>query len=457
MARFTKESRIGVPAKELFRWHASGAAFERLLPPWEKVRVVERTGGIQGGGKAFLEVQQGPILWKWTAVHRDFIPDKQFVDEQVSGPFKKWAHTHQTLENPDGSSLLRDDIDYQAPWGPLGSLLADGYLRHRLERTFTFRHARTRQDLERLHPYAGQKPLRIALTGSAGLVGTALRRFLSCGGHEVWPLVRRIPLEGKREIFWDPVRSAIDRSSLEGMDAVIHLAGENIGAGRWSPKRKEGILQSREQGTRLLVETLAALRNPPKVLLSSSAIGFYGDRGAEVLDEQSPAGHGFLSEVCQAWEAACEPARKAGIRVCHVRTGIVLSPLGGALAKMLPPFWMGGGGVIGSGDQWMSWISLEDLVGIFHFLIHSKDIEGPVNATAPGALTNRDFTKILGRVLGRPTVLPLPGSVVRMIFGEMGQALLLEGQRVEPHKLLKGGFRFLYPELEPALRWELGR
>lgn len=289
------------------------------------------------------------------------------------------------------------------------------------------------------------------------MVGKALVQFLSCGGHEVLPFVRRKLREGEKAIYWDLQKGEVDKAALEGMDAVIHLAGENIGAGRWTAERKDAIRKSREQGTRFLAETLASLKTPPKTLISSSAVGFYGDRAEESLNESSAAGQGFLAEVCRVWEEACEPARKAGIRVVNVRTGIVLSLLGGALAQMLPPFLMGGGGVIGSGRQWMSWVSLEDLVGIFHYALREEAVQGSLNATAPAPLTNRDFTKVLGKVLRRPTLFPLPGFMVKTIFGEMGEALLLEGQRVLPEKLQRAGFRFLHPDLETALRWELGR
>jgi len=457
MPVFEKQSRIEVPVKELFNWHNRPLAFERLTPPWEKIKVVEQKGGIQDGGRVVLEMKQGPFRRRWVAVHGDYVEGSQFVDEQVQGPFAKWVHTHQMLPDTDATSLLKDHIEYRAPLGFLGSLVAGGYIRKKLEKTFSFRHARTQNDLKRYHPYAAQPPLRIAVTGASGLIGHALTTFLSCAGNQVQTLVRRPPKLESQEIFWDPTHRELDKASMESLDAVIHLAGENIGGGRWTSARKELILKSRVEGTRFLCETLASLKHPPKVLVCSSAIGFYGNRGEEVLTEQSPAGQGFLTEVCQAWEAAAEPARKAGIRVVNVRTGIVLSPLGGALAKMLPSFQMGVGGVIGTGNQWMSWISLEDLVGVFHYLIHAEGVSGPVNAVAPHAVTNREFTQILGQVLGRPTVFPLPGFMVKTLFGEMGNALLLEGQRVKPAQLESSGFSFLYPELAPALCWELGR
>ncbi len=296
-------------------------------------------------------------------------------------------------------------------------------------------------------------PLRIAMTGASGLVGHSLTSFLVARGNLVVPLERK---QGGPGIFWDPVGQVLDKSRLEGFDAVIHLAGENIGAGRWTRDRKEAILRSRVDGTGFLSKTLASLDRPPKTFLVASAIGFYGNRGEETLDEDSAGGKGFLPEACRAWEEACGPAREAGLRVVNVRTGIVLSRSGGALAKMLPPFRLGLGGPMGSGRQWMSWISIEDLVGIFHFLLRAQDLSGPVNAVAPAPVTNAEFGRILGKALHRPAVFPLPGFMVKVLLGEMGEALLLEGQKVIPAKLQKAGFRFLHGELGEALSWEIG-
>jgi uncharacterized protein len=457
MAVFEKKSRIEVPVKELFDWHNRPAVFERLVPPWEGIRVLERRGGIRDGGRLVLEMRQGPFRRRWVAVHGGYEEGRQFCDEQVQGPFARWVHVHQFLPEGEGASLLLDHVDYRPPLGWLGRWAAGGFIARQLERTFRFRHARTRNDLERYHPYASRAPLKIAMTGASGMVGRALSGFLSCGGHQVLPLVRRRPQLESREIFWDPIRGELDRNSLESLDAVVHLAGENIGAGRWTKDRKEGILQSRKEGTGFLARTLASLQHPPKVLVSSSAVGFYGNRGEESLTEESAPGGGFLSEVCRAWEEAAQPAREAGIRTVQLRTGIVLAQRGGALARMITPFLWGAGGVIGEGRQWMSWISLEDLVGLFHYALREDSLSGPVNATAPEPVPNAQFTRTLGKVLSRPTLFPLPSSVVKALFGEMGEALLLEGQRVAPAKAVAAGFRFLHPDLESALRWELGK
>ncbi len=292
----------------------------------------------------------------------------------------------------------------------------------------------------------------IAITGSSGLVGSALIRALEADGHLVRPIVRRPPRDGKHEIRWDPAAGMIDATEMAIVDAVVHLAGENIAAHRWTRPFKDRILSSRVRGTSLLCETLAGLASRPAVLVSASAIGYYGDRGDEPLDESSPPGDGFLCEVCQQWEAATVPARDADIRVVNLRIGFVLSQRGGGLAKMLTPFRLGLGGVIGSGDQYMSWIAIDDLVRVIQFALAAAAVAGPVNAVTPTPVTNREFTKTLGRTLRRPTLCPMPAFAARLAFGEMADEMLLCSARVEPHALAAAGFAFEYPQLEPALR-----
>ena len=306
----------------------------------------------------------------------------------------------------------------------------------------------------------------VVVTGSSGLIGTALRPALAAAGHRMVPMVRAraggaaggdAPAGGDA-LHWDPDAGAIDSGGLEGVGAVIHLAGEGIGNKRWNEAQKAKIKESRTRGTTLLAETLAKLAKPPKVLLSGSAVGIYGDRGDEVLTENSRAGAGFLAEVCVAWEAAAAPAREAGIRVSHLRTGIVLSGRGGALAKMVTPFKFGVGGRLGSGRQWMSWISIDDEVGAIVHLLGDGAPAGPVNLTAPNPATNAEFTKALGEALGRPTVLPVPKIGLKLLLGgEMAQELLLGGQRVLPTRLLDSGYTFAHPELADALQTALAQ
>jgi len=300
--------------------------------------------------------------------------------------------------------------------------------------------------------------MRVAITGSTGLVGSAVVTVLSGAGHEVVRLVRRAPAPGAKAVRWDPEKGEVDTAGLEGLDAVVHLAGENIASGRWNAARKAAIRDSRVNGTRFLCETLAGLARPPKTLVCASAIGYYGDRGADVLTEESPPGAGFLPEVCREWEAASLPAAQKGIRVVALRIGMVLSPKGGALARMLPLFRAGLGGVIGSGRQYVSWVVLDDLVGIVLHALQSGELRGPVNAVAPRPVTNREFTKALGDALSRPTSLPVPAFALRLAVGrEMADALLLASARVVPKRLLDTGYAFRSPELEPTLRRLLGR
>jgi len=299
--------------------------------------------------------------------------------------------------------------------------------------------------------------MKILVAGSTGLIGSALVPFLTDQGHDVIRLVRRTPSPSEAEIQWDPAADTVDKSSLEGIEAVVHLAGEGIATGRWTAKKKARIRDSRVHGTRFLCESIAGMAQPPKVLVCASAIGYYGDRGDEVLREESPAGSGFLADVCREWEKATEPASQRGIRVVNLRIGVVLSPKGGALAKMLTPFKMGVGGKLGNGKQYMSWIALDDIVGAIGHALTIDTLQGAVNGVAPHPVTNTEFTKTLGRVLSRPTICPMPKFAVRLLFGEMGDALLLASNRVEPARLQAASYEFRYPNLEGALRHLVGK
>lgn len=454
MPVFRRVSRLPVSAQRLYDWHAAPGAFERLAPPWEDLRDIERRGGLEVGAETRFKVFKGPIGLPWVARHDEHEAGRGFSDVQEQGPFALWRHRHRFEPAGEGACDLVDEVTWEAPLGPLGGLVAGPSLQAMVSRMFAFRHRRTRDDLARLGRFADRGPQRVLVTGATGLVGRALAAFLQGGGHEVVRLVRRRP--GPGEVGWDPAAGRLDPADLEGFDMVVHLAGEGIGDGRWTPERKARIRDSRVVGTRLLAEALARVERKPEVLVSASAIGFYGDRGDAALDEAAGAGTGFLSEVCQAWEAATAPAEAAGIRVVHLRTGIALSPRGGALARMLPPFLAGLGGPVGTGRQVMSWIALDDLVGAIHHVLFTRTLRGPVNATAPGAVTSAEFGSVLGRVLRRPAVLPLPALAVRTMFGEMGEALLLTGARVLPKALLASGFTFLCPTLHEALGHELG-
>lgn len=300
----------------------------------------------------------------------------------------------------------------------------------------------------------------VGVTGASGLVGSALVTGLTSAGHRVVRVVRgagAASVAGQRLARWDPESGALEPSALAGADAVVHLAGESVAGGRWTEAKKRRIRSSRVDVTRRLAEALPRLERPPRLLVSASAVGYYGDRGSEILREDSSPGPGFLAEVCREWEAATDPAARAGIRVVRLRIGMVLSRRGGALGAMLTPFRLGAGGPVGSGVQWVSWIAIDDLVGAILHALATESLAGPVNAVAPEPVTNRELARTLGRVLRRPALLPLPAVAARLLFGQMADELLLASARVEPARLRATGFTFRHARLEDALRHELGR
>jgi uncharacterized protein len=297
---------------------------------------------------------------------------------------------------------------------------------------------------------------RVAITGATGLIGGALAASLERDGHRVHRVTRSAAAAGPDDVVWDPAAGTIDAAKLEGVDAVVHLAGEPIGAARWTDETKRRIRASRVQGTDLLARTLASLDAPPAVLLSGSAVGYYGDRGDERLTEGSSAGDDFLAEVVVAWEHAAGPAVDAGIRVAHPRTGVVMAKEGPLIEKVELPFRLGVGGKVGTGQQFVAWISLEDEVRALRFLLDRDDLSGPFNLTAPEPVTNAEFTRALGEVLHRPTLLPIPTFAIRALYGEMGVSLATVSQRAEPARLLEAGFTFVHPDVRSALRAALG-
>jgi uncharacterized protein len=449
-------SPISTPAENLLVWHSSPGALERLTPPWMNVRILDEEGGIAPGGWTRLRVPVGPAAFSWTLTHEAPVDGPGFVDVQRSGPFGAWRHEHLFLPVGPDRSILEDRIAYTLPFGIAGQFAAGRQIRRSLEALFHLRHRRTQMDLVRHGDAQLDRPQRIAITGASGLVGSRLVPFLQTGGHQVFRLVRHQP-RADDEIFWDPETSQIDAAALEGMDAVVHLAGVSIAGGRWTRKRKTAILDSRIEGTRLLARTLAQLQHPPRVLVSTSAVGYYGDAGDEPLTERSRPGEGFLADVCDAWEVAALPAAKAGIRVVHPRFGVVLAGEGGMLTLLARVFGLGIGGPLGGGAQYMSWIALDDLLGVLLESIANEELEGPVNATAPEAVTNRTFGSTLGRVLRRPALLPTPAAAMRLVAGQLADELILVSQRAMPVRLQEIGFQFALPTLEAALRHELGR
>lgn len=440
--RYVARSEMPVPGQTLFDWYTRDGAFERLAPPFEPIRDIVREGRLEVGARTSMTLQVGPAKVRWVAKHTVCTPGELFQDEQVEGPFARFVNLHRMIDAPDGRSIMEDTVEYELPAGPLGELAGAGMVRHRLESLFGYRHALLQGDLARHQAFADRPRLHVAVTGASGLIGSALIPFLTTGGHRV----TRVPHRN------------LANPALEDVDAVVHLAGAPIAEGRWTPQKKAEIRDSRVKGTRALCEALARMEKKPRVLVSGAAIGIYGGRGSETMIESSPPGDGFLADVCREWEAATAPAMEAGIRVVLLRTGVVLTPAGGALKALLPPFRAGLGGRIASGKQFMSWISIEDEIGLIHWALMNGSVAGPLNATAPTPVTNAEFAHTLGRVLHRPALAPVPAAALKLAFGaEKAKEMLLEGQKVLPDVALRGGFTFLYPELEGALRFVLGR
>jgi uncharacterized protein len=458
LKNFTKELNLNVSQEKLFAWHKSPGAFARLTPYWEKVSVKSQIGNIENGDEVKVSVNVlGPISLPWHLRHEDYIEGEQFCDKQVSGMFDYWKHSHVMSKNEGNSSTLRDSIDYRLPLWFIGDLFGSAFVKAKLNRLFNFRHNVTKIEAKIFQEK--KKNMKILVAGSRGLVGTDLVSFLKHQGHEVVRLSRsKKANDTEHVITWDPDSGSVNEADFEGFDAVINLAGENIASKRWTPDQKEEIRQSRVDSTELIANALTKVKTPPRVFVCASATGYYGDRPDEVLNENSVAVRGdFLSETCVAWENACKPAVEVGIRVVNTRFGIILSPKGGAMSKLLLPFQLGLGGQIGNGEQVMSWIALDDVIYALNYVVQNEAISGPVNFTAPNPVTNLEFTKTLGKVLQRPTIFPVPSFGIKLVFGEMADALLLSSQKVKPTKLESAGYEFAYGDLEAAFRHLLGK
>jgi uncharacterized protein len=462
----------GISSNELFAWHIREGAFERLNPPWQQFKVIERKGNIKNGGTVKIKMKiAGRIYRTWLVKHSDYIEAKQFRDSQIKGLFSSWTHTHLFNSFELSSCMLEDHIKYSLPAGALSERIASPLINKKLNQMFGYRHRLTRDDL-RVHATANKirsndGPMTIGITGSSGFLGSSLIPFLTTGGHRVIRFIRHRPtdddkldLKNVKSIQWNPSSSYTDLSSLndnEKMDAVVNVAGENI-FGRWTKKKKKRIFDSRVNTTRSLCKLLSSLDKPPKVLVSVSATGYYGDRGDEMLTEESKSSVGFLSDVCRNWEESTQIAKESGIRVVNLRLGIVLSSSGGMLAKILPLFKAGLGGRIGKGNQYMSWIGLDDLLGLVLYAIADESIFGPINAVSPNPITNADFTTTLGKVMSRPTMFSIPESIIKLALGEeLAEAGILSSTRVIPKRLIKIGYQFRFPYLESILRHTLGK
>lgn len=434
---------------EVFAWHGRPGAIQRLLPPWQPVGVVSEAASLENG-RAVLSLPGG---LRWIARHQPggYRPPESFVDTIAgeglrslpAGLFVRWRHEHRFDALDDGRTRVTDRVHTPVP-------------QTLLQPMFRYRHRQLADDLAS-HQWSrryGRRPATVAVTGSGGVVGTALTAFLSTGGYRVIRLVRRQP-HGEGERRWDPDSPAA--GLLDGVAAVVHLAGASI-AGRFTEANRIAVRDSRIGPTRRLAQCAAAASDGPATFVCASAIGVYGyDRGDTELDESASRGRGFLSGVVAGWEAATAPATAAGIRVVNVRTGIVQTPRGATLALLRPLFAAGLGGRLGSGRQWLSWVDIDDLIDVYHRALVDPSLSGPVNAVAPNPVRNADYTDVLARVLHRPALLPVPQVGPSLLLGAEGaRELALASQRVVPRRLLADGHRFRRPDLDQCLRHQLG-
>ena len=453
--RFVATSLFPCTARELYDWHRRPGALERLIPPWEKTWVRSRTGGIDPGGQVVMQMYAGPLPYTWQARHIENSVGVMFQDIQERGPFARWTHTHRFTDTPEGA-LLEDQIDYALPAQSCLPNFSTTLVNSTLERVFRYRHATLNDDIC-LHQRCSRTPLRLLISGGSGVLGSALRPLLTTGGHEVWTLVRRQPDRSKKEIYWNPEQGELNLAGLPAFDGVIHLAGDNIGEGRWTPDKKKRVIDSRVLGTGLIARTLASLPVRPKVLLSASAVGFYGNCLDCCMREEDSAGPDFISDVCSLWEHSALPAQDAGIRTVFMRIGVVLSPRGGALNRLMATSALGFSSRFGSGEQYISWIGINDMVAAILHALTCDSLVGPVNIAAPQPVTNSQLMRTLALVMHRPLLPPIPAPLLKTLYGQMASEVLLGGCRVATDKLQHSGYTFRHADLEQTLRHLLGK
>ena len=452
MLIYKKRSRINGSAPDLFAWHGRPGALERLTPPWMALKSVTATNGIKSGSRVRVNLSIMGLPFTMGAEHLDYQPPHMFRDRLVKSPFAKWTHTHGFVDLGDNASTLEDSIAYAFPfYFPRG---VKKFAEREVVRMFEYRHRVTQEDMDRHR--ACSRRLTIVVSGAGGVIGQQLCYFLTTGGHRVIRLVRRPPQAQGDEIFWDPASGQLDLSEAGSIDAVVNLNGNSVFSRWWTQKRRTEIIQSRTDSTRTLALVLARLARPPKVFISASAVGYYGETGDRVVTEASPPGNLFISKVCHEWERAADPAAAAGIRTVFARIGVALTPRGGALSHLLPAFQVGLGARIANGSQYMSWISMDDVLYALYHTINTPGLEGAVNIVAPTPVTNRTFTRSLAAVLGRPAPFAVPSGAIDLLWGARGREVLLSSTRVMPEKLLASGFGFRHADLFDALGCTLG-
>ncbi|MBF0241532.1 MAG: TIGR01777 family protein [Desulfamplus sp.] len=486
---FIKQVDVDEPVETIFGWHENLGAFERLTPPWMRLKNIDKSGdGIKVGAKVSMDICFGGVPFPIRAEHIGYEKNIFFKDRLYGGIFSKWEHTHKffnlslDISNKSNKlSMLEDRIDYNLYFHVPNKL--HNLIKSEIYRLFNYRHTVMVNDLKRHKDFSHilnsnpnlPRNLTFLISGASGPVGNSLIPFLTTGGHRVIKLVRR-KSQNSDEIEWNPYKGELDlldfidckssdRSKCKSkynnnkIDVVINLNGYNIGSGRWTEKAKEMIVKSRNLSTKLLADKISTLPKElrPAAFISASATGFYGDCGDSCVDENSCSGDLFISEVCKDWESCAKKAQDCGIRTVFARMGVVLTPAGGALERLLPAFMVGLGAQIGSGNQYMSWISMDDLIYALYHIVQQQEIDGAINLISPNPVTNKEFTATLADVLSRPAPFKIPEKLIHILWGKMGEEILLASTRVVPEKLVGSGFRFSYPKLEEALRHLIGK
>ncbi len=457
---FSYESKIPADASEVFSYFVRDISILRLTPPWETLKIRNITKDMESGSNVGLRIGLGCFKTNWQVHRAEFSKNRTLVNRQTRGPFHIWKHTQSFRSLGDDTSSLRDLVQFSLPFGKLSNNRLGIHLaRKRLERLFNYRHSITQNDMRHCTQLKDYPKTRVAITGGNGLIGSELAVFLMAQGHDVTILSR----SGKSRIWgvpaeqWDPRSRAADWKKLEGIDGWIHLAGENLASGRWTSKKRKSLRSSRVEGTRFLVEGFKKMSTPPKVFIGASGVGYYGDGAEAEITETGSKGSGFLADLCEDWEEASMEMEAMGMRRVILRIGMVLTPKGGALAKLLPVYRAGLGGRLGEGTQYWSWIAMDDLLRVFHTALSNPHFRGIYNAVSPAPLQNREFSSTLARKVNRPGFCSAPKGVLSFLLGGMAKETLFASQRVKPQRLIESGFRFDFPALDLTLSHLFGK
>lgn len=454
VGQFRYKTHVDENVHNTYTWHTRDGALQRLLPPWQQITLLHKSGGIAPGGKVLLKMGLGPFSMLWESHHIEEQPEVMFHDIQAQGPFAYFSHTH-SFSGIGNQTRIDDTLDYRLPGHRFLPKAVTAYAENEFTRMFRYRETMLKHDLALHKRYSGQK-LRILISGASGVLGRKLVPMLTTGGHEVYRLVRRPIRDNKTEFFWDPEKGLIDIGSTPQLDAVIHLAGEYIGLKRWSSEGQARVMNSRRNGTQLLAEALVRLPQRPKVFLSASAIGIYGDCGSDWVTETRPIGQGFVPDVCREWEKPTEVAEQAGIRTILMRLGIGLTATGGALPHLLSTRPLGLFRHFGNGRHFISWVSAEDMIAAMLHCLHTESIRGPVNIAAPDPSTNTEVMQTLAAATKSRFLPSIPAGLLRWCYGPMADELILSSCRISSAKLQSTGFTYSFPSLHQVITHELG-